>query len=119
MLRKIHGLKDLEPFDRGRLNLAFAGAMQTAMLDLADRAGDDRDRSITIKLSFKPIADERGNFVEARMEGDVNVKLPNRRTASHSVGIDTEQGAIVFNDHAPENVRQGTLDQVQNQEGGE
>lgn len=77
--------ENLKHLDGGRLESAVNQELRRIMADLSDRPGDDRARSLTIKLSFKPICDEIGDIETAAVQFDCASRFPNRKSRVYSM----------------------------------
>lgn len=102
-------LTSLASMDQGRIALAFEAALSRCNEDCKDRPGVKAARKVTITATLQP-----------NMEGDdldsVNVtfhisdNVPKR--ASKAYNMAAGRDGLVFNDVAPDNAKQGTLDSV-------
>lgn len=104
-------LENLKVLDDGRLSAAFAQEMKHVVLDLMDRPGDDRARSVTFKVTAKPVVGEDGQLEEARVDVQIGSKLPSRKSKVYSMAARKSQAGpmLVFNELSLGDVGQETL----------
>jgi hypothetical protein len=95
--------------------------LQTAVDDMEKRPGEERSRTVSLKLELVPIvADEpdleddsvRRRVVDGcKLRLHMDVKLPSRRTDEYDLAIGSG-GKLLFNEHSPHNHRQAVFPQV-------
>lgn len=110
MLLKLD-LENLKILDDGRLDAAFASELKHVVLDLMDRPGDDRERSVTFKVKFKPVCDDRGECESVNVVVDIASKMPTRKSRVYDMQARRAQGGpmLVFNELSLEDADQLTL----------
>ena len=110
MLMKLD-LENLKVLDDGRLEAAFAQELKHVVLDLMDRPGDDRSRSVTFKTLFKPICDETGACEAVHVQVDIGSKLPSRKSRVYDMRARKSQRGpmLVFNEDSLDNADQTTM----------
>jgi hypothetical protein len=117
MLKHLKTLNDLSAIrlqatDKvGIVDAMFQEEIKKVIGDMYDRATISASRQITIGLHFTPVVDGQGGLVEIKTSFEVHSKLPRKRTREISMATQGGEG-FKFNDAAPENVHQGTLDQL-------
>ena len=104
-------LENLRVLDNGRLDAAFYQELKHVILDLMDRPGDDRERSVTFKTTFKPVCDETGQCESVNVHVDIGSKLPSRKSRVYDMKArKSQQGPmLVFNEDSLDNADQTTL----------
>jgi len=104
-------LENLRVLDDGRLEAAFSQELKHVVLDLMDRPGDDRERSVSFKVKFKPVCDERGECESVNVQVDIGCKMPSRKSRVYDMQARRAQGGpmLVFNELSLEDVTQETL----------
>jgi len=104
-------INNLKVLDGGRIEAAFQQEIKHVVLDLMDRPGDDRERSVTMKVLFKPIVDEAGECERVNVRMDIGSKLPNRKTRVFDMKArkSSKGPMLVFNEDSLDNVDQTTM----------
>ena len=104
-------LENLKVLDDGRLAAAFAQEMKHVVLDLMDRPGDDRERSVTFKTTVKPVCGQDGQLEEALVNVQIASKLPSRKSKVYSMAARKSSAGpmLVFNELSLDDVAQDTL----------
>jgi len=115
----IKTLADVGQLDRGVIDKLFEAELRRVTADCEDRPAVDGARSITIKLSFKPVATDQGTLDTVKVETEVSSKLPVTRTRELDMILDTKQNTLFHNPISPTNVHQATIDEAMATEGGE
>ena len=105
-------LETLKDFDMGKASVAWQKALGQVVRDCLDRPGDKKVRSVVMTTSIKPIVQQDGDVIDCEVEFTVDRKVPAWQTASRPA-IPTKKGQLFFNDMAPDNPRQATIDEVQ------
>lgn len=103
-------LERLAEIDDGRIAAAFDDEIGKIVEDLNDRPGDKTARSVTVKLSFVPHA-PGGAVDDVSVDFEITSKIPKKRSKTYSMAVHGTR-RLVFNDVSTDDVRQGTLDQV-------
>lgn len=101
-------LETLPELAHGKLGKAFARESKRMIRDCIDRPGDDRLRTLTVTLAFKPIAVVDGQCVTcegAKAIAKIRGKSPDYETQEIDLGV-RENGSAVFSPTCPENHRQ-------------
>lgn len=113
-------LAALAQFDDARLAKAVNRELDLVGRDMAERPGDDRERTVTIQLGFKPVRDaESGAFDRADFKCSVTHKTPKRESPSYQLR-GRANGKLVFRPENPQEVDQPTLfDEEDHDQGGE
>lgn len=104
-------LENLKVLDDGRLAAAFEQELKHVVLDLMDRPGDDRERSVSFKVKFKPICDEAGQCESVNVQLDIGSKLPSRKSRVYDMKARKSQRGpmLVFNEMSLDNADQTTI----------
>jgi hypothetical protein len=96
--------------DGGRIREAFDLTLATCEQDMADRPGVKAARKVTLTITLTPDPDEEGDLCGASVGFDVKASLPKRKSRDYSMRAEKNRG-LWFNDHAPENPLQRTIDE--------
>lgn len=102
-------LATLGEFDFGKAAVAFQKELQKVVIDMIDRPGDDRPRTVTLKTSLKPLVQQEGDVVDSQVEFEITSSMPSRRTKPRPAMID-RRGNLLFSADAPDNPRQETFE---------
>ena len=104
-------LENLKVLDDGRLAAAFEQELKHVVLDLMDRPGDDRERNVTFKTSFKPICGDDGQIESVNVNVQIGSKLPSRKSRVYSMQARKSQKGpmLVFNEMSLDDVNQNTF----------
>jgi hypothetical protein len=104
-------LANLKIMDDGRIEAAFAQEMKHVVLDLMDRPGDDRERSITLKVKFSPVMDVTGELDSVDVQMDIGSKMPSRKSRVYDMKARRSQKGpmLVFNEDSLDNADQTTI----------
>ena len=99
-------LKELLTLDGGKVHLAFMHALQQATRDVIDRPGDKTKRKVTLFVELTPNLSE-DNAVLDTVSAQFRVKtdVPVRRSRAYPM-LPTDEGALLFSEHAPMDPRQ-------------
>lgn len=109
MQEKLLTLESLARVDNGRMKVAMEQELQTIHNDLRDRPGVTGTRKVVLVLEFKPdLEPDRGDLAGAKLEFSIESKLPKRK--SRRTDLRSAPGGMIFNDIAPENADQLTID---------
>jgi|10_taG_2_1085330.scaffolds.fasta_scaffold00075_18 hypothetical protein len=104
-------LQTMMNLDAGRVVEAFNQAIRRVALDMDDRPGDTKSRSITLNCELVPVIDEQGQLDTVRAKFKVTDKLPARRSKVYE--FDYRRGGqtgLVFNDLSDDSAKQMTID---------
>lgn len=104
-------LANLKIMDDGRIEAAFAQEMKHVVLDMMDRPGDDRERSVTLKVRYKPICDETGELDSVSVQMDIGSKMPSRKTRVYDMKARKSQNGpmLVFSEDSLDDIDQTTI----------
>lgn len=111
MSRQRLTLATLLDLDGGRIAEAWLLELQRIELDLVDRPALKATRTLTLKLTLSPVAGEDGRLEETDVDFAVDAKLPRRKTRTYSMRTNG-QGELFASIYAPEDARQGTIDEA-------
>lgn len=117
-MKKRFTLETIGDLDSGKIAAAFETELKRVVDDLADRPGDKSCRRLALEVSFTPDASESGVCDGAKVEFKVKTSVPHRRSREFSMAVNAS-GSLIFNTEAPDNARQGTLDEVRRKEAGQ
>lgn len=102
-------LRSLVDLDGGRLAETFDQALRRCMADCEDRPGVDGKRKLRLTLSIKPLQAEDGSLESCDVEFDFDEGIPKRSSKAYNMRSQG-QGSLWFNQYAPENAGQRTID---------
>lgn len=81
--------------------------------DMHNRAGVDKERKVTIELTFKPVS-EQGHLIDAHVRGTVKSSIPPAKSKVHVLAADRRRPkALVYQSMDPDNPRQRSLDEIE------
>lgn len=100
-------LAALARMDDGRIAETLNQAIRRVRLDCEDRPALDAARKIKLTISIVPNADDAGNLDSVSVGFDIDEALPKRSSKNYMMV--PRQGALLFNDLAPENPDQTTI----------
>lgn len=103
-------LEALASMDNGRICAAFEHAMKRCESDCKDRPALKEARNVTLAVSLEPVAADNGELESVNLTFKIKDSVPKR--CSKSYNMKAVPGGLLFNDLSPEDVRQGTLDQI-------
>lgn len=107
-LRKL-SLETVGKLDQGGA-LAFEKLLSRAAADCIDRPADNTARKVTLEFELEPVLDDDMTCTEVKCRIQATAKLPSYKTKVRSLGVRPGGGGMfVFNEDSPDNVRQGTL----------
>jgi hypothetical protein len=101
-------LDALDKLDMGKAAEAFRLHLRRAALDCLDRPGDDKPRTVVLKVALKPAMEPDGDCTEVKGQFHVASKVPDHRTKVYSFGL-RKNGGLVFNEDSPESIDQSTM----------
>jgi hypothetical protein len=120
MARKmVRSLSELAQIDGGKIDAAFRLNLAEVLDDIRERPSLETARKITITVTVRPKCDGRGQLEDVRLSCDIGRGVPKEQSRELSMGLVADKGHLVgllYNDLAPEDHRQGTLDDVPQQE---
>jgi hypothetical protein len=111
MNRAFATIEDLVVFDDGRAAVAFKREMERIVFDLSDRAGVEKERSVTLKVTLSPEADERGDLAHVDVNVEIKSAIPSQRTRTVVARVVNGENTLLYNDLSPDQPRQRTIDQ--------
>lgn len=104
-------LDTLKDFDAGKGAVAFEKCLARVVLDCLDRPGDKTARKVTMTVEVVPIMQQDGDVIDADVRFVVKSSVPAWTTAGRPLAVD-RQGRLIFNDMAPDNPHQTTIDEA-------
>jgi hypothetical protein len=108
-------LKDL---DMGKVAAGFQKEVAHVVADCMDRPSDDRARKVGLIMSVVPDCDGMGVCETATVEFKIQSSVPARQSKTYQMRVHAN-GSLLFNPESPDNVHQGTLDEMLAPEEGE
>lgn len=102
--------QSLLELDGGRIREAMCQALARCEADMHDRPGVKGARKLTLEITFKPVMGEDGDLDGADVTCQVKESIPRRSSRAYAMRAD-KRGGLFFNEHAPENPNQRTLDE--------
>ena len=103
-------LSTLSKIDEGRVERAFDFALARLIADCKDRPALDEGRKLSLTITLTPVVGENGELETANATFQVVDTVPKRRSRTYNMKA-TPSG-LLFNEMAPEDVRQTTLDEA-------
>ena len=103
-------LNSLSDFDYGKAAVAFEQALKRAVVDCLERPGDKAARKVVLTTNIVPVMQQDGDVVDAEVDFTVKATVPPWQTATRPLAV-TKGGQLLFNDMAPDNPRQTTIDE--------
>jgi hypothetical protein len=103
-------LASLVGIDAGRIKEAFEQAVRRCEDDCRDRPAVDRDRTVTLRASFRPVVGDNGELESCNVDFEINDNIPKRRSKVYN--MKAGRHGLLFNELSPEEIRQGTLDEA-------
>ncbi len=104
-------LTNMELLEDGRTVEAFRRHLARAAADCEDRPGDQSRRTVTLQVDMMPVLDQNTLTCDSvTVEISTASKVPPHRSKPYSMLIKSG-GALAFNDLAPDNVHQRTIDE--------
>lgn len=100
--------KALTELDDGRIGKTIDQALDRMYADLDDRPLSDKERSITLKISLAPVADDKGLLDDVDVAFKIVEKVPQRESKTYR--MQARNGALLFNEMSPDDPDQQTLD---------
>jgi len=104
-------LDSLSEFDYGKPSVAWQHALRAAVLDVLDRDGEKAARKVILTASITPIIEQVGDVSDVNIDFTITTKMPAMQTATRPVAV-TKKGQLFFQEFAPDNPAQETLDQA-------
>lgn len=98
----------LAEIDDQRIATTIDHALERIYADLADRPIVSKERSITLRITLTPIADEKGRLDDVDVALKIVEKVPARESKTYRMAA--AHGALMFNEDSPDNPDQQTLD---------
>lgn len=108
MVLKLFSLANLADMDGGRAGEAFAQAVQRLQWDLDERPHVKAARTLTMRLTFKPIPGESGRLEGFDVDFSFEERLPKRQ--SYPYRMKPGDKGPVFSDMSPDNPDQLTIE---------
>lgn len=103
-------LASIKDLDNGRLSEAFRQELGHVVKDCYDRPNDGTARKVALTFSVTPKG-EGGEAVEVELE--IKSTVPPRRSRPFEMAVHPREGDLIFNSDSPDDIRQGTLDEVE------
>lgn len=108
-------LATLGQLDLGKIDAAFAAELRHVVKDCIDRPHEESARKVVLELAVTPRASDG---VCSVVDGEFTLKstVPPRRTRPYEMAVHAS-GQLLVNPESPDDIRQGTLDEVGGSEG--
>lgn len=110
MKKKLDSIVALLKINRGVGAVMGRQELDRVMRDLEERPTLKNGRTLTMTFTFTPLADPKGILEEVKLSIEANSRTPKMKTRDYS--MEMEDGALIFNEESPEDVKQGTLDEI-------
>lgn len=104
------GFEGLKNYADGTAEAALMHHLKRAVQDCDSRPGDDKARVVTVSIMLKPVLLQDGSASQLHTEVEVSSKVPKHVTRPVHCFV-KQDGSAVFNDLAPDNPLQKTLDE--------
>jgi len=111
MARQVLSLATLKEFDYGKAEVTFQRELEKVVRDCLDRPAVGSAREVRLVALIKPLILQEGDVVDAEVSWRIASKTPAYETPGRPVAV-TKKGQLFFNDLAPDNPRQSTLDEL-------
>lgn len=98
----------LGQFDGGRLRVGLDQALKRVCDDCADRPGLKKPRRVTVEFEVMPVEFTDGELDSVQVEFSIKERIPARSSKAYNMRAGSN-GALLFNELAPEDVDQGTI----------
>lgn len=115
MALKVFEAGSILTIDDGRIAVALQQALHRMHADCEDRPAVPKARTVTLTVTMKPRMEE-GELDSINVSFGVSESVPKRE--SRSFNMQKRGRAIFFNEASPEDVKQGTLDEMSIPKGG-
>lgn len=102
-------LDTLKNFDFGYAHVAVQEALRKVVMDILDRPGDATARKVVLAASIKPVLMQDGDVVQAQISFEIDAKVPKWSTHPAPANV-TRNGTLLFQELAPDNPDQMTID---------
>jgi len=109
--KKLDSIVALLKINRGVGAVMGRQELDRVMRDLIERPTLKNARTLIMTFTFTPLADPRGILEEVKVSIEANSRTPKMKTRDYSMSVDGDK--LIFNDESPEDVRQGTLDEIE------
>jgi hypothetical protein len=103
-------LANIQKLAGGTIDESFQRHLRRAIADCGDRPGDGKARTVSLVLQIRPETEQMGAASHVSIECKLKSSVPDHVSRPISCKINQKSDAI-FNDLAPDNVRQTTIDQ--------
>ncbi|MHA7813234.1 MAG: hypothetical protein ACX94C_07585 [Phycisphaerales bacterium] len=104
-------LETISQIDEGVIAHEFNQKLEAIRQDLHDRPNLDKDRTIVMEVKFRP--SQHASFA-AETQFRIKHSIPPARSRKYEVG--TERRGMSINPASPSNIKQGTLDELDQDE---
>jgi hypothetical protein len=104
-------LSALSTIDGGRINAAFQQALARCEADCRDRPGTGKPRKIALVVTMTPLCDDSADLESVNVHFQITDTIPKRESKVYNMKADRK--GLLFNELAPEDVRQTTIDEPQ------
>lgn len=110
MSRDVLTIESLAKIDGERIKIAWEQAVRRIEADCADRPALAEARVVTLAMRAVPKVDDEGELVGCDVQFVVTEALPKRKSKVYDMALGSD--GLVYNEMAPENAGQRTLDEL-------
>lgn len=105
---EVFNTEALARLDGGRLRVGLDQALKRATADCEDRPGLKKPRRITLEIEITPVMEGGGTLDSVVLDFSIKERVPARSSKAYSMRAGHD-GALLYNELAPEDVDQGTI----------
>lgn len=105
---EVFNTESLARLDGGRLRVGLDLALKRLVDDCADRPGLKKARRVTLEIEILPVMEGGGELDSVIVEFGIKERIPARSSKAYNMRAGHD-GALLFNELAPEDVDQGTI----------
>ena len=112
-MKQLLSLETLGNLDRGRVGVAINKGILTLIKDMNNRGSVITPRLLNISVSMKPASyDEAGDLEQIVTDVTIEARTPKLISSLTTMDINKHSETLTFNDHSPDDPKQGTLDEL-------
>lgn len=101
-------LGSVSKLDEGRIREAFEQALKRCLADCKDRPAVSDARKVQLLATLTPVVGDNGEMESCDVHFEIHDSVPKRKTKIYN--MKSKGGALFFNELAPGDINQGTLD---------
>lgn len=108
-------LKNLSNLDFGKIDVALQKQLERCTEDCLDRPGDDRPRTVLLRIDLTPEKTATNDPDHVNMEMQITSKLPTHRSKLFQLKPQKRGSGTVllFDDESPDDFEQGSFNDLQ------